>query len=219
MMSLNTRVSPLRLAGLAAQATPTPALDTSKPRDYTPPPIPKPLPKPGGPIVSVVGPAPKLAAPASNIENPASSSAASPVASGGSPQASPAGASVISNVNPGAPPQPAASPQASPAAAPAPSATVALTPDFKFDPAQVTIKQGQAVKWVNQGRAPQTVTADATRAKDKSHAAHPGGAKSFDSGVLNAGASFSHVFDLAGTYAYFSMPQELNGMLGTVIVQ
>ncbi len=79
--------------------------------------------------------------------------------------------------------------------------------------------RGQAVKWTNQGRAPQTVTADAARAKDKSHAALPGGAKPFDSGVLNAGASFSHTFDVAGSYSYFSMPQETNGMLGTVIVQ
>lgn len=205
------RVAPLRQAGFAAQATATPALDPSKPRDYTPPPLPKPLPPPGGPIVDVVGPAPKRSVSSSNLETPA--------ASGGSPVASPAGDSMVSNTNPGSPPQPIASPQATPMAAPAPSATVMLTPDFKFDPAQVTITRGQTVKWTNQGRAPQTVTADPARAKDKSHAALPGGAKVFDSGVLNAGASFSRTFDVVGSYSYFSMPQEQNGMLGTVIVQ
>ncbi len=197
----------------AAMAPATPTVDTSQPRAYTPPPIPKPLPKPGGPITKVVGPA--RAAPASSVENP---SAGGPPADA-SPEASPAGNSVISNTNPGSPPQPIASPQATPVAAAAPSAIVTLTPDFRFDPAQVTIKQGQTVKWVNMGRAPQTVTADPARAKDKSHAALPGGAKPFDSGVLNAGASFSHAFETAGSYSYFSMPQETNGMLGTVIVQ
>lgn len=216
MLNKADRIAPARSAMTAqAAATATPGAGANQqPHNYTPPAIPKPLPPPGGPIVQVTGPAPKRSATGSNTESPASSSAA-----GASPQASSAGNSVISSVNPGAPPQPVGSPQASPVAAPAPSATVTLTPDFKFDPAQVTIKQGQTVKWTNQGRAPQTVTADPARAKDKSHAALPGGAKPFDSGVLNAGASFSHTFDVAGSYSYFSMPQEQKGMLGTVIVQ
>jgi plastocyanin len=218
-MALTKRALPLHPASFAAQATATPSADLSQPRSYTPPPIPKPLPKPGGPIVQVTGPAPKQSTTGSTTESPASSSAASPAATGGSPQASPAGQSVVSNVNPGAPPQPIGSPQATPAGAPAASATVTLTPDFKFDPAQVTIKAGQTVKWVNKGRAPQTVTADPARAKDKSHAAMPSGAKPFDSGVINGGGSFSHTFDVAGSYSYFSMPQEQSGMLGTVIVQ
>lgn len=203
---------------LAVRAQATPNADLSQPRAYTPPPIPQPLPKPGGPIAQVVGPAPKQSAPASNTENPASGGA-SPAAPGGSPGATPAGASMVSNVNPGGPPQPATSPQASPAASPPPSASVTITPAFTFDPAQVTIKRGETVRWTNGGRAPQTVTADPARAKDKSHAALPGGAQPFDSGVLNAGAAFSHTFDVVGSYSYFSMPQEERGMLGSVVVQ
>ena len=217
-MRLSNRVLPLRPTVLDAPAPATPAADLSQPRPYTPPPIPKPLPKAGGPIVAVIGAAPKPSGSGANLESPASSSA-TPAASAASPEASPAGNGMVSNTNPAGPPQPVASPAASPVAGPAPSATVTMTPDFKFEPAQVTVKQGEAVKWVNQGRAPQTVTADPTRAKDKSHAAQPDGATPFDSGVVNAGGSFSHTFDVAGSYSYFSVPQEQNGMLGTVVVQ
>jgi len=215
-MSLTKHVLPLRSVDIASSlSAATPTINLSQPHDYTPPPIPKPLPKPGGPIVKVIGAAPAQPAIGTNTENPASS----PAASGGSSQATPAGSSVISSVNPGAPPQPIASPQASPAGTPAPSAKVGLTPDFKFDPAHVTIKRGQTVMWTNQGRAPQTVTTDPARAKVKSDAVVPSGAKPFDSGVLNASASFSYTFDVAGSYSYFSMPQEQNGMLGTVTVE
>lgn len=219
MSIMSRRATPLKLMNVSTQAAPaaTPAADLSQPREYTPPPIPQPLPKPGGPITPVVGPAPKQSSSGTSTESPSSSSAASPVAAG-TAQATPGDSGVQSNVNPGGPPQPQASPQASPAAPP-PSATVTMTPDFRFDPAQVTIQRGQTVKWVNQGRAPQTVTADPVRAKDKSHAAMPGGAQPFNSGVVNAGGSFSYTFDVAGSYAYFSIPQEQNGMLGSVTVQ
>lgn len=189
------------------QATP-PSKPPDQPWDYTPPPIPQPLPAPGGPITPVVGAAPS-AGPA-NTENPA---AGATPATGATP-------AVVIPVNPSGPPQPAgATPAAAASPTPAPSATVTLTPDFTFDPAQVTIASGQAVQWVNQGRAPQTVTNDPARAKDKSHAAAPQGGVVFDSGVLNAGAKFTQVFDVAGTYSYFSQPQEQAGMLGTVVVQ
>lgn len=202
---------PGHLALAQAQATPAHAPD--QPLNYTPPPIPKPLPPPGGPIVPVVGAAPARPAPSANVESPAS---------GGTPGAAGTAAVQYPATNPGAPPQPAATPipsGAGTAATPTPSATVTMTPDFKFDPANVTIQRGQAVRWTNKGRAPQTVTADPVLARDKSHAALPGGAKPFNSGVVNAGVSYTHAFDVPGTYSYFSIPQEDAGMLGTVTVQ
>ncbi|HEU0114077.1 MAG TPA: plastocyanin/azurin family copper-binding protein, partial [Thermomicrobiales bacterium] len=145
--------------------------------------------------------------PATSLENPA----ASPTAGQQEQQ---------QVLNPGQPPQPIGSPAASPvaAAAPAPSATVVLTPDFTFSPDKVSIKVGQAVRWVNQGRSPQTVTDDPARATDKSLVQLPSGAQPWDSGVLNWGAAYVHVFDTPGTYGYFSMPQEQKKMAGQVEV-
>ena len=58
---------------------------------------------------------------------------------------------------------------------------------FAFDPASLTIKVGTTIKWTNQDTAPHTVTADD---------------KSWGSGDLNKGDSFSYTFNQAGSYAY-----------------
>lgn len=122
---------------------------------------------------------------------------------------------------PASPVQSAATPGASPQpmATPAPVVTITLTPDFHFDPAEATIRAGQAVRWVNAGRSPQTVTGDPRLATDSSHALLPSGAQPWDSGVLNAGGAYVHVFDVPGNYAYFSIPQEQAGMVGRLVVQ
>ncbi|MCC6313090.1 MAG: hypothetical protein IT337_03690 [Thermomicrobiales bacterium] len=114
-------------------------------------------------------------------------------------------------------PKAAATPEAGAAAEPA--ATVKLTPDFAFDPAKVSIKKGQAVRWVNEGRSPQTVTGDPARVSDKSQVSLPDGAKPWDSGVLNSGAEFTQTFDVAGTYHYASMNTFPKVMTGEVDVQ
>lgn len=66
------------------------------------------------------------------------------------------------------------------------SASVAIV-DFAFNPGAVTVDMGATVTWTNQGPSPHTVTADDG---------------SFDSGQLDAGASFSHTFTAAGTVSY-----------------
>jgi plastocyanin len=60
--------------------------------------------------------------------------------------------------------------------------------DFFFDPANIAVAPGTTVRWVNQGNAPHTVTAND---------------RSFDSGRLNPGQSFTHTFQGAGTFSYF----------------
>ena len=59
--------------------------------------------------------------------------------------------------------------------------------DFSFDPAELTVKVGAKVTWTNQGDASHTVTFDT------------GGV---DSDTLKAGATYDHVFDAAGSFAY-----------------
>jgi len=59
--------------------------------------------------------------------------------------------------------------------------------DFAFDPGSVSVDAGGTVTWTNQGPSAHTVTADDG---------------SFDSGTLDAGATFSFTFMSAGTFSY-----------------
>jgi plastocyanin len=107
---------------------------------------------------------------------------------------------------------------AAPGASPAPAAQVAITADRTFNPPQVTVRTGQAIQWVNMGRAPQTVTGDPARAANKQDAILPANAQPWDSGVLNSGARYTHTFTTPGDYVYFSIPFEGQGMIGRITV-
>jgi plastocyanin len=56
-----------------------------------------------------------------------------------------------------------------------------------YQPSDLTIVAGQTVTWTNSGLGPHTVTSDAGQ---------------FDSGRLEAGATFSYTFSAPGTYLY-----------------
>jgi plastocyanin len=162
---------------------------------------------------TVVGAAAVSGTPAAQPAIPQESGGAgSPV-----PAGSPAAAGPSPSAAAGASPVAAAKPAATPT--PTPNATVSITPDRRFDPAQVSINVGETVLWRNTGRNPQTVTCDPIRATDKSHVALPAGADPFDSGVINANGSYSHRFDTAGSYTYFSIPFESQNMTGQVTVR
>jgi plastocyanin len=87
-----------------------------------------------------------------------------------------------------------------PSAAAQGSASVGIV-DFAFDPSSVAVDAGATVTWTNQGAAPHTVTADDG---------------SFDSGTLDAGASFSFTFTSAGTVSYHCTIHP--NMVGSVVV-
>jgi plastocyanin len=93
---------------------------------------------------------------------------------------------------------PAASPVASPSAGA--TAEVAIV-DFAFDPAELSVAAGTTVTWTNRDTVPHTATGDDG---------------SFDTGTLDPGASASHTFATAGTFAYFCAFHP--NMTGTVIV-
>ena len=59
--------------------------------------------------------------------------------------------------------------------------------DFAFNPTTLSVKAGTSVTWTNTGSATHTVTADDG---------------SFDSGNVNAGATFTQAFATAGTFTY-----------------
>jgi plastocyanin len=102
----------------------------------------------------------------------------------------------------------------------APEAAAVVAMKFhSFDPASVTIRAGETVRWENQSIIWHTVTTDPSLAKDASHAGVPAGAEVFDSGKVNSGQGYSRTFSVPGTYRYFCKPHETSGMVGQVVVQ
>ena len=99
---------------------------------------------------------------------------------------------------------PASSPAAS-AGAPSPvtsPAAVVHVKDFKFVPDTVTIHPGQTVRFVEDDDTPHTVTASD---------------RTYDSGNLDKGQSWTHAFAKEGTYKYFCAYHTF--MTGTVVVK
>jgi plastocyanin len=74
--------------------------------------------------------------------------------------------------------------------------------DFQFSPSAVTVNVGDTVTWTNAGPTPHSATANDG---------------SFDTGIMDEGASGSHTFTEAGTFSYICTPHP--NMTGTVTVQ
>jgi len=71
-----------------------------------------------------------------------------------------------------------------------------------FAPKTITVNVGDTVSWKNVGQQTHTITADD---------------RSFDSGNLAPGKTFTHTFTKAGTFKFHD--QDHPGMTGTVVVQ
>ncbi len=73
--------------------------------------------------------------------------------------------------------------------------------DFSFKPGSITVSSGDTVQWTNNGKVPE---------------GHDVSGDGLDSGVLQAGDSYSHTFGSAGNFSYICSihPQ----MHGTVTV-
>jgi plastocyanin len=117
-------------------------------------------------------------------------------------------------------PKPTAAAAASPSAAASTSQqfTVQLTDSLKFDPATLTVPRGTTVTWRNTSQVAHTVTDDPSKAANAADAQLPSGVQPWDSGNLNPGQTFTHTFDVPGTYKYFCQPHEAAGMVATVTV-
>ncbi len=84
------------------------------------------------------------------------------------------------------------------------SVTVSMEDNY-FEQANITVPAGTTVTWVQNGNNPHTTTS------------YDG---LWDSGLIagGSGGTFSFTFDEPGTYAYYCMPHEAQGMVGTVTV-
>lgn len=99
-----------------------------------------------------------------------------------------------------------------------PAATVTMDV-VNFLPKRVTVKVGNTVEWRNTSSVAHTVTADPKKARDSKNVTLPKGARTFDSGNMDPGDTFTHAFSVAGTYKYVCIPHEVAGMIGEVIVK
>ena len=88
-----------------------------------------------------------------------------------------------------------------------------------FAPMRTTIKAGDTIEWKNTGNQLHHVTTDPSAALKKNDVSTPPGAKSFDSGFLKPGESFTETFAVPGVYRYTCAVHEAKGMNGEIVVQ
>ena len=103
---------------------------------------------------------------------------------------------------------------------------VSMTDDQVFEPATITIAAGDTVTFVNNSRASHSVTAYQDEIPEGAEYFSSGGFSSeqeaIDSvseAILNSEATFEVTLDEPGTYRYFCIPHESQGMTGTIEVE
>ncbi|HJT00851.1 MAG TPA: plastocyanin/azurin family copper-binding protein [Terriglobales bacterium] len=88
-----------------------------------------------------------------------------------------------------------------------PAVTVHMNAANKFDPEKVTIKTGEAVRWVNDNAGPShTVTTDPSMVQNEDDVQIPDGDKPFSSGVIKPGKFYQHIFEVPAPIAMPALP-------------
>ena len=90
---------------------------------------------------------------------------------------------------------------------------------FQFAPADITIKVGTTVQWVNASRNRHSSTSDPQFEKQAGQAIRPPGVEPWSSVFLTNSQTFQRTFDTPGEYRYFCRNHEQFGMLGTITVE
>ncbi|WP_422111225.1 plastocyanin/azurin family copper-binding protein [Haloarcula limicola] len=108
------------------------------------------------------------------------------------------------------------------------TSTVEMTDELTFEPKSIEVTAGTEVTWKNTGSIGHTVTAYEGKIPDgaayfasggfDSQQAAKDGYGSGQKGNVPKGESYSHTFETKGTYEYYCVPHEMNGMVGTVEV-
>jgi len=92
---------------------------------------------------------------------------------------------------------------------------------FRFDPADLTIKVGTTVKWVNDSGEDgprHTSTDDSDWETPQAPAVLPPGAEKWRTPFLRNGETATHTFKVPGKYQYFCETHGPYGMIGTITV-
>ncbi|MBX0296492.1 plastocyanin/azurin family copper-binding protein [Haloarcula nitratireducens] len=108
------------------------------------------------------------------------------------------------------------------------TSTVEMTDELTFEPKAIEVTAGTEVTWENVGSIGHTVTAYEGKIPDgaayfasgdfDSQQAAKDGYGNGQKGNVPKGESYSHTFETKGTYEYYCVPHEMNGMVGTVEV-
>lgn len=97
-----------------------------------------------------------------------------------------------------------------------------------FRPQEIEIEPGTTLTWLNTSKQGHTVTAYENQLPESAEFFASGDFESEQAardawgnstkGTLFEGQSFSHTFEIPGTYPYFCIPHERGGMVGLVVV-
>ena len=100
-----------------------------------------------------------------------------------------------------------------------------MTDTRLYDPATLTVAVGETVTWRNDSGEAHSVTARESNLPEGADYFSSGGytseekARDHLENLMTAGETYSVKFDVAGTYEYFCIPHEDQGMKGRIIVE
>ena len=105
---------------------------------------------------------------------------------------------------------------------------VEMTDNLAYEPSHIEVEAGTTVTWETTGNVGHTVTAYEEELPEGAEYAASGGFDSEQaavdgynddqSGNVAAGETYEHTFETTGTYEYYCIPHEMNGMVGSVKV-
>jgi len=108
------------------------------------------------------------------------------------------------------------------------TSTVEMTDQLGYEPKKIQIEAGTTVTFENVGNVGHTVTAYEDKIPDDaeyfasgdfdSEQAASDGFSDGQQGNIPAGESYEHTFETTGTYEYYCIPHEMNGMVGSIKV-
>ncbi|WP_436910475.1 plastocyanin/azurin family copper-binding protein [Halosimplex marinum] len=108
------------------------------------------------------------------------------------------------------------------------ASTVEMTDQLAYEPKRIQVSAGTTVTFENTGNIGHTVTAYEDGIPDgatyfasggfESQSAASDGYSNGQEGNVPGGESYEHTFETTGTYEYYCIPHELNGMVGYVKV-
>jgi len=108
------------------------------------------------------------------------------------------------------------------------TSTVEMIDQLAYEPKRIQVSAGTTVTFENTGSIGHTVTAYEAEIPDgatyfasgefESQQAAKDGYSNGQEGNIPAGESYEHTFETTGTYKYYCIPHELNGMVGYVKV-
>ena len=104
--------------------------------------------------------------------------------------------------------------------------TVAMNSSQRFAPDSLTVKAGDTVTWTNEDSQTHTVTAYDDGVPDGAGYFASGEAPDeeaarddLQTGLIPEGDAYEFTFDEPGTYEYFCIPHEQQGMKGEIVVE